>query len=74
MSNKCFVYVLTRIYVRNILDIGKRKEKGEIMRKEMIQNLAGVVLLFIFITLSVMFINARIEQTQDITPAVSLSK
>ena len=74
MSNKCFVYVLTRIYVRNILDTGKRKEKGEIMRKEMIQNLAGVVLLFIFITLSVMFINARIEQTQDITPAVSLSK
>jgi hypothetical protein len=62
------------MYVRNILDTGKRKEKGEIMRKEMIQNLAGVVLLFIFITLSVMFINARIEQTQDITPAVSLSK
>ena len=57
-----------------MISTGKRKEKGEIMRKEMIQNLAGVVLLFIVIVLSVIAINTRIEQTQDITPVVSLSK
>ena len=57
-----------------MINTGKRKEKGEIMRKEMIQNLAGVVLLFIIIALSIITINARIEQTQDINPAVSLSK
>ena len=74
MSNKCFVLVLTRIIVRSMINTGKRKEKGEIMRKEMIQNLAGVVLLFIIIALSIITINARIEQTQDINPAVSLSK
>jgi len=74
MSNKCFVYVLTRIIVRNIMSTGKRKEKGEIMKKEMIKNLAGVVLFYLMLTLGVIAINARIEQTQDINPVVSLNK
>jgi len=74
MSNKCFVYILTRIIVRNIMSTGKRKEKGEIMKKEMIKNLAGVVLFYLMLTLGVIAINARIEQTQDINPVVSLNK
>ena len=74
MSNKCFVYILTRIIVRNIMNTGKRKEKGEIMKKEMIKNLAGVVLFYLMLTLGVIAINARIEQTQDINPVVSLNK
>ena len=73
MSNKCFVLVLTRIYVRTIIKTGKRKEKGEIMKKETMQNLAGIVLFYLIIILGVVAINARIEQTQDTTPVVSLN-
>ncbi len=44
------------------------------MKKEMIKNLAGVVLFYLMLTLGVIAINARIEQTQDINPVVSLNK
>lgn len=44
------------------------------MKKEMFQNLAGVVLFYLIIVLGVIAINARIEQTQDINPVVSLNK
>ncbi|MBR4694373.1 MAG: hypothetical protein IKP07_06120 [Bacilli bacterium] len=73
MSNKCFVLLLTRIIVRSMINTGKRKEKGEIMRKEMIQNLAGVVLFYLIIVLGVIAVNARMEQTQDMNPVVSLN-
>ena len=73
MSNKCFVLPLTRINVRSMINTGKRKEKGEIMRKEMIQNLAGVVLFYLIIVLGVIAVNARMEQTQDMNPVVSLN-
>ena len=73
MSNKCFVLLLTRIIVRSMINTGKGKEKGEIMRKEMIQNLAGVVLFYLIIVLGVIAVNARMEQTQDMNPVVSLN-
>jgi hypothetical protein len=56
-----------------MINTGKRKEKGEIMRKEMIQNLAGVVLFYLIIVLGVIAVNARMEQTQDMNPVVSLN-
>lgn len=43
------------------------------MRKEMIQNLAGVVLFYLIIVLGVIAVNARMEQTQDMNPVVSLN-
>ena len=44
------------------------------MKKEMLQNLAGVVLLYLVIIIGVIAVNARIEQTQDINPVVLQSK
>lgn len=44
------------------------------MKNETIKNLAGVVLLYLVLIIGVIAINARIEQTQDINPVVSLQK
>lgn len=44
------------------------------MRKEKLMNLAGVIMFYLFIVLSVIVVNARIESVSNGTPSVSISK
>jgi len=67
MSNKCFVLVLTRTSVCNIMKMVKGR-RSDIMKTEVIRNVAGVVLFYLAVIGGVLLIDMRMDSLPDYQP------